>query len=159
MKAVPHAVSRFVAARRRAVLPAAVPRSLKRMGGRTAAIPAHVRVDGVALSNERRADVRHKLGMKLGKFAWSIERVTLRAKDANGPRGGMDKECTVKVVLSGRPSVVVRRRNAALHVAIEEALDAVGEAVHRSLGRRRRKPVHGRSRRQIGLAEDGAPLG
>jgi ribosome-associated translation inhibitor RaiA len=147
MKPLSHQVSELVATRRRAVLPASVSRPFKRSGGRAAPIPAHVRVTGVALSNDDHVDIRRKLGMKLGKFSWSIERVTVRARDANGPRGGVDQECTVKVVLSGLPSVIVRRRHAAMHLAIDEALDAVEQAVRRSVGRRRMKPLHGRSAR------------
>jgi ribosome-associated translation inhibitor RaiA len=149
MKPLPRQVSELVASRRRVVLPPSVSRPLKRSGGRASPIPAHVRVEGVALSDAHRADIRRKLGMKLGKFSWSIERVTVRARDANGPRGGVDQECTVKVVLSGLPSVIVRRRHAALHVAIDEALHAVEQAVRDSVSRRRMKPLHGRSVRQV----------
>jgi hypothetical protein len=152
MKPLSHQVSELAATRRRAVLPPSVSRPLKRRGGRASPIPAHVRVEGVALSTDDHADIRRKLGMKLGKFAWSVERVTVRARDANGPRGGVDQECTVKVVLSGLPSVVVRRRHAALHVAIDEALHAVERAVRRSVGRRRMKPLHGRSLRHVAVA-------
>lgn len=134
-------VGDLVATRRRAVLPASVSRPLKRRGGRAAPTPAHVRVTGVALSDEDRDDIRRKLGLRLGKFSWSIERVTVRARDANGPRGGADQECTVKVVLSGLPSVVVTRRDAVLHVAIGEALHAVEQAVRQSVRRRREKPL------------------
>jgi ribosome-associated translation inhibitor RaiA len=104
-------------------------------------------VTGVPLDDDDRDDIRRKLGMRLGKFAWSIERVTVRARDANGPRGGVDQECTVKVVLSGLPSVVVRRRHSALHVAIDDALHAVEQAVRRSVRRRRMKHLHGRALR------------
>jgi ribosome-associated translation inhibitor RaiA len=145
-------LSELVAARRRAVLPTSVSRPLKRSGGRASPISAHVRVAGVALSQDDDDDIRRKLGLRLGKFAWSIERVTVRAKDANGPRGGVDQECTVKVVLSGLPSVIVRRRHAALHVAIDAALHAVEEAVRRNVRRRRMKPQHGRSVRQAAAA-------
>jgi hypothetical protein len=62
---------------------------------------------GVELDEDNRALIRRKLGMKLGKFAASIERITVRVTDANGPRGGVDHVCNVKVVLSGLPSVVV----------------------------------------------------
>jgi hypothetical protein len=148
MRPVPNQISEFVE-RGRAILPASVSRPLKRVGGRASPIPAHVRVSGVALNHDDHADIRRRLGMKLGKFAWSIERVTVRARDANGPRGGVDQECTVKVVLSGLPSVVVRRRDAALHVAIDEALHAVEQAVRRSVSRRRMKPLHARSPRHV----------
>jgi hypothetical protein len=87
--------------------------------------------------------------MRLGKFAWSIERVTVRMRDANGPRGGVDQECTVKVVLSGLPSVVVRRRHASLEVALYEATLAVEQAVWRRVSRRRMKPLHGRAPRHV----------
>ena len=141
-------ISELVAVRRRAVLPPSVSRPLKRGGGRASAIPAHVRVAGVDVSQDDDDEIRRKLGVRLGKFAWSIERVTVRARDANGPRGGVDQECTVKVVLSGLPSVVVRRRHAELRVAIDDALHAVEQAVRRSVRRRRMKPQHDRSLRQ-----------
>lgn len=141
-------ISELVAVRRRAVLPPSVSRPLKRSAGRASPVPAHVRVTGVALTHDDHDEIRRKLGLRLGKFAWSIERVTVRARDANGPRGGVDQECTVKVVMSGLPSVVVRRRDAALHIALDEALHAVEQAVRRSVRRRRMKPQHGRSVRQ-----------
>jgi len=144
MKQLPNQSSDFVESRR-AVLPPSVSRPVKRSGGRASPIPAHVRVTGVALTDENHADIRRKLGMKLGKFSWSIERMTVRARDVNGPRGGVDQECTVKVVLSGLPSVIVRRRDAALHVAIDEALQAVEQAVRSRVSRRRMKPLHRRS--------------
>jgi len=87
--------------------------------------------------------------MKLGKFAWSIERVTVRARDANGPRGGVDQECTVTIILRGLPSIVVKRRAAALHVAVDKALHAVEQAVRGSVSRRRMKPLHRHSPRQV----------
>jgi ribosome-associated translation inhibitor RaiA len=149
MKPLSDQVSELAAPGRRAALPPSVPRPLKRSGGRASPIPAHVRVEGVALTADDDAEIRRKLGTKLGKFARSVERVTVRARDANGPRGGVDQECRVKVVLSGLPSVVVRRRHAALHVAIDEALNAVERAVRRSVGRRRMKPLHRRSLRHL----------
>jgi hypothetical protein len=37
--------------------------------------------------------------MKLGKSATSIERVSVRLTDVNGPRGGVDQRCRIKVVI------------------------------------------------------------
>jgi ribosome-associated translation inhibitor RaiA len=83
--------------------------------------------------------------MKLGKFVTSIERVTVRVTDANGPRGGIDHTCNVKVVLSGLPSVVVERRDVAPHAAIDLALRATEQAVRRRIGRRRMKRLRRRN--------------
>jgi hypothetical protein len=83
--------------------------------------------------------------MKLGKFASSIERVSVRVTDVNGPRGGADQRCRVKVVLSGLPSVMVERQDATREVAIDTALRATEESVRRVIRRRRMKPLHRRA--------------
>jgi len=106
-------------------------------GGQPRATPAHIRVLGTELDDEDRQYIRRKLGMKLGKFASAIERVSVRVEDVNGPRGGVDHVCRVKVVLSGRPSVVVEKRDASQDAAIDGALAAVERAVRRSVGKRR----------------------
>ena len=122
----------------RAPLPAWVPRPVKRESGRTGVslTPAHVRLIAVELDNVERAYIRRKLRMKLGTFATSIERISVRMTDMNGPRGGIDQVCNVKVVLSGLPSVVIERRHAALHAAIDVALHATEQAVRRRVRRR-----------------------
>jgi CBS domain-containing protein/ribosome-associated translation inhibitor RaiA len=120
-----------------------IPRSVKRTAGRTEAplVPANIRVAGVELGDDDRAYVRQRLGLKLGKFATSIERVTVRVEDVNGPRGGVDQRCRIKVVLSGLPSVVVEHRSASLRGAINGALSAAERAVRRAVRRRRMKPL------------------
>ena len=131
----------------RAPMPAWIPRPVKRESGRTDPLrtPAHVRLIGVDLDDDEQAYVRRKLGMKLGKFATSIERISVRVTDMNGPRGGVDQLCNVKVVLSGLPSVVIQRRHVALHAAIDDALRATERAVRRSVGRRRMTPLRGKN--------------
>ena len=128
---------------KRAPLPASLPRARKRMSGRADAsmITAHIRALGVGVSADERAYIRRKLGMKFGKFAPSVERITVRIEDANGPRGGVDRVARIKVVLSGIPSVVVEQRGATLAAAIDGALTRAERAVRRSLQRRRMKPI------------------
>lgn len=134
-------------AAQRSALPASLPRPVKVTRGRTSEVspPAHVRVAGAELDPADREAITRKLGMKLGKFAPSIERVTVRVFDANGPKGGVDQVCRIKVVLSGLPSVFVERRNAALPTAVEEAIRATALAVRGRVQRRRLKPLHHRT--------------
>lgn len=51
-------------------------------------------VIGATLDQEHRDEVARKIGMKLGKFASSIERVSVRLFDANGPKGGVSPRRT-----------------------------------------------------------------
>jgi hypothetical protein len=131
---------------RRSPLPGSLPRPLKLARDRSGALPppAHIRVTGGQLSDEDRDRVRRKLGANFGKFASSVERLTVRLSDANGPRGGRDQVCKIKVVLSGLPSVVVERRDTTLQGAIDAAIRAAALAVRSRVRRRRLEPLRGR---------------
>ena len=111
-----------------------------RSGG-TAQIVTHIHALEHDFRAEERAYLQCKLGRRLGKFADSIERVSLRTEDVNGPRGGIDRVCRVKVVLRGLSSVVIEKRDAALNAAVALALDGAKRAVRKSLQRRRMKPL------------------
>ena len=132
---------------RRAPLPASLPRPMKVMRDRLdpESVPAHVRVIGGAIADEDRDYVARTLGMKLGKFVSSIERTTVRLSDVNGPKGGRDQKCQIKVVLSGLPSVVVSETDSTLPRTIARAIDVVALAVGRTVQRRRLKPLHHRA--------------
>jgi putative sigma-54 modulation protein len=126
---------------KRAPMAAALPRPVKRIAGRTAAAdtPAYIRAAGVGLTAEAKAYVRQKLGRKLGKFARRVERASVRVDDINGPRGGVDKRCRIKVVLSGLPSVIVEHRHESLRAALDGALARVERAVRQATDMRRTK--------------------
>jgi hypothetical protein len=134
--------------------PPALPRPVKLTRDRTSALPppAHIRVIGAQLDDENREYMARKLATKLGKFRSSIERVTVRLSDANGPKGGRDQVCRIKVVLSGLPSIVVDERDSRFQRAVDRAIDSTAVAVRRSLQRRRMKPLRGRSRTGAGTA-------
>jgi hypothetical protein len=103
-------------------------------------------VFGVELDLDDRTYIRRKLGMKLGKFASAIERVSVRVEDVNGPRGGVDHACRVKVVLSALPSITYVAQDASLAAAIDRALSGSERAVRRAVGRKRMKGMKDRRR-------------
>jgi len=135
--------------RRRRALPASLPRPEKLTRHRTSgpSPPAHVRVIDGAIHEEERDYIARKLGMKLGKFVSSVERVTVRLSDTNGPKGGRDQKCQIKVVLNGLPSVVVEETDATLAHAVDRAVASIEDAVRRRVQRRRLKPLHHRNTR------------
>ncbi len=104
-------------------------------------LPVHIRAGQGELGSSERDYIRRKLGTKLGKYEHSIERISVRMGDVNGPRGGIDQLCRIKVVLRGLPSVVFESRDASLYAAVDVALSGVERAVRRALQRRRTKPL------------------
>lgn len=112
------------------------PAKLRRDRHDASDIPAYIRAVGAQIDAGDRAYLRHKLGAKLGKFARAVERASVRIRDVNGPRGGSDKACAIKVVLAALPSVVVEQRDASLRTAMDAALQRTERAVRRSVQRR-----------------------
>lgn len=104
----------------------------------TAMIPVNIRVDGIPLDEVDRDYIRRRLAERLERYASSVERVSVRLRDINGPRGGVDVQCRIKVVLSGLPSVIVEQLASAFRPALAGALAGVQRTVRRSLRRRRR---------------------
>ncbi len=114
--------------------------SRRQNGAEAARVPVHIRaIQG--LNPIERDYVRNRLADKLRKHVMSIERVSVRLEDVNGPRGGVDQSCRIKVVLGGLPSVVVESRDAKLSDAIDTAIHSVERAVRRATERRRMKPL------------------
>jgi ribosome-associated translation inhibitor RaiA len=97
--------------------------------------PLALRTSGVELSPKLRKQIQARVDRRLGKFAPHIERVTVRFEDQNGPRGGVDTVCRIKVVLSGLPSVVANEIANDPGKAFNRADDRVARAVKRAVGR------------------------
>ncbi len=111
-------------------------------GGATAAgVPSYIRSVGDVLQPADRGYLRQKLGQKLGKFAPAVYRTSVRVEDVNGPRGGVDKRCRIKVVLVGLPTVVVEEHHQSLKGAIDKALARMERTVRRATGRRRSRSL------------------
>lgn len=119
-----------------------IPRTARKAAGRTSvdATPLNVRSSGLNVDEAMKAHVRQRLGRKLGKSADHIERITVRFADVNGPRGGEDIVCRIKVVLSGLDSIVYETRDVDARKALDRAADGVDQVVRRLLERTRSRP-------------------
>jgi ribosome-associated translation inhibitor RaiA len=141
-----------------------IPRAAKLRTGRggVAETPLNVRTIGTASEEGLGEHVRSKLGRKLGKFAPSIERVSVRFEDVNGPRGGVDHVSRIKVVLSDLPSVIVESTGTDATHAFDTASHRVERAVQRNLGRagvsqRPRPSARKAAARPLGRAPNAPP--
>jgi len=115
--------------------------------------PANIRIDGVRLNDDDRAYIRRRLGKLFARYSQAVERITVRVRDVNGPRGGVDVLCRIKVVLRRLPSVVVEHRTAHLRSSLNKAFSAAEGTVSRSLQRRRTRPLKTGGARKQALSE------
>ena len=109
-----------------------------------APVQAHIRAFGIHLNENTRTSIRRKLDRKFRKFANSVERTSVRLEDVNGPRGGVDHVCRIKVVLRNLPSVVYEKQDVSLDTAVGGAIAGAERAVRRTLQRAHGKPIRKR---------------
>lgn len=86
--------------------------------------------------------IERRIEFALGRFSEAISSITVTLEDTNGPRGGVDQRCQIRVNMMGqrRPVIVESTQDilrAAIDVAASTAFRAVSRRLDRRLGKRR----------------------
>ena len=90
-----------------------------------------IRTRGVDITDELRELVRRRTHFAFSRLREQMSRVSLTVSDVNGPRGGVDKMCQVRVV--GRFwNVLVRDEHANLATAVGRAISRAGRVAARN---------------------------
>lgn len=144
---------------KRAPFGSTLPRSAKKAAGRTDVerTPLSIRMSGVDVTEELKRYVHARMGAKLGAVADRIERLTVRFDDVNGPRGGVDKKCRIKVVLAGLDSVVYESSGVDAREAMDRAANGTQRAVRKALDRSSARAPSPSRAREVSAPEAGAP--
>lgn len=92
---------------------------------------------GLEPTSDIRDYVRHRLPFALARVEHHIRQVTVRLRDLNGPKGGVDMHCQVHVQMStaGVPDVVIEATDSHLQTAVDHALARAARHVVRRLKR------------------------
>jgi putative sigma-54 modulation protein len=92
---------------------------------------------GFDLTQGLREHAERRLQFALGWADRNVRSVSVRLSDVNGPRGGNDKRCQIKIPLAGGPAVVIEDARKDLYVAIDRAAERTERTLARRLGRLR----------------------
>jgi ribosomal subunit interface protein len=87
----------------------------------------------VELSPTLKAHIEQKLQFSLNRFEQHISKITISLSDVNGPKGGLDKQCTLQVFLVNMNDVVIKDTQATLSLAIDRAIKRAGRSVARKV--------------------------
>ena len=94
-----------------------------------------IQARGFKLTEGLRTQAERRVRFALGSTSVRVRSVVMRLADENGPRGGLDKRCSILANLPGAPAVIIEQQEADLYVAIDRAADRAGRAVSRRLER------------------------
>jgi putative sigma-54 modulation protein len=86
-----------------------------------------------ALTDALRNHVQTRLGFTFSRARNRVQLVNVRLSDLNGPRGGIDQRCSIKVSMAGLTEVVVEDVQADMYHAIDRATDRAARTVMRRL--------------------------
>ena len=85
------------------------------------------------LTDALRNHVQTRLGFTFSRASNRVQFIQVRLSDLNGPRGGIDKRCSVKVSMGGLPDVVVEDVQTDMYLAIDRAASRAARTVMRRL--------------------------
>lgn len=97
----------------------------------------HIRTQGFELTDGIRDHINHHLQFAFDWASHEVGKIFVRLYDINGPRGGKDKRCHVRIPLPRNREVVVEDTAADLYVAIDRAIDRASRTLNRRLSRQR----------------------
>lgn len=101
------------------------------------AMQVHIHARKINVDEALRASIDRRLRFALGRFGERIATVTVRLEDANGARGGVDKQCQINVALWPCGNVLVEDTDRDFRAVVGRAADRAARAVDRDLQRRR----------------------
>ncbi|MBT8116176.1 MAG: HPF/RaiA family ribosome-associated protein [Arenicella sp.] len=104
-----------------------------------------IQTNDFALTPALEKFIRDKAQNALSASADRIERVSVRLKDLNGPKGGRDKECCVEVSIPSSTAVVVTKRNSDAYACLRQTLGRAARVTLRRLDRRRSRATSDRT--------------
>jgi putative sigma-54 modulation protein len=90
------------------------------------------------LDDLQREFIQRRILFALSRFEVRLRGVSVVLTDENGPRGGVDKTCRIKVRLRRLGDIVVTDRDREVAACVSRAAERAGRAVQREVERQRR---------------------
>jgi putative sigma-54 modulation protein len=98
-----------------------------------------ITANNLSVSDALRSYTERRLRAAVAGMARLLEEVDVRLSDINGPRGGVDKLCGIRIVLRRAGVVFVRATGADAYSTIDKAAARLRSALGRHRGRHRSK--------------------
>lgn len=96
-----------------------------------------IQTQGFKLTPSLDSFIRSQIKSGLRCSADKIERVIVRLRDANGPSGADDKQCSVEIKLSRRPIIIISRATGDMYQSVRQTTKKAARTALRKIKRRR----------------------
>lgn len=82
----------------------------------------NIKFKNMTIAADSKESFKQRVSKVFNRTSDYIRKVTVTLADINGPKGGVDKECKVKLSLFGLPPILVIAKKDNIHHALSEAL-------------------------------------
>lgn len=96
-----------------------------------------IRTRHLLLSPETHEDIRRRIDLAFDRIRPWIRDIDIMLADINGPKGGADKQCRLRVRGRGMTSIVVEQLGVDPLATVSSAAERAEQVVLRKLARRR----------------------
>ncbi len=98
-----------------------------------------ITTDRVNVDEELRSFIDERVHHAFDRFEDRVRQVRFRLRDVNGPKGGVDQECNVMLILHPRGELIVEEKGETVHATVSSAIDRASHALARHLDKLRDK--------------------
>ncbi len=112
-----------------------------------------ITIQKTSSDNQISHQVRKKTRAALNRFSTSIQTVTIRITDTNGPKGGVDTQCTLSIKLITTGEVVAQKKGENVYAALNQCLHNATRLINRLQERRRNTPIR-MNRRKVAIEDE-----
>lgn len=95
----------------------------------------HILDRNIGISDDQRDNVERCLEFAFDRFSTHVRSVDTTFTDVNGPRGGVDVQCRMKILLHGKGDIIVEGKGTSVEAIIAETADRAAIAISRRLDR------------------------
>jgi putative sigma-54 modulation protein len=89
----------------------------------------------VGITSSQQEHIERCIDFAFDRFSSLIRTVDVSFSDMNGPKGGEDLQCRMKIVLEGKGDLVVEGKGVSVESVVAETADRAALAVSRRLDR------------------------
>lgn len=87
------------------------------------------------LTSQLRILARRRLLFALSRFDSKIDEVTLSIRDLNGPKGGIDKRCQLRIKLRFGDDIILTNLDSTVEASVSRLADRAGRTIARRISR------------------------
>ena len=96
-----------------------------------------IHAHGFEMTDAIEEHIRRRLRSASDWARHALLRITVKLSDENGPRGGLDKRCTIVATIAGLPELVIEDTRDDLYRAVDCAAERLSRNLSRKLARSR----------------------